>query len=106
LHSAKAGLKRRVEEANQRRDSPEDPQQLGVEARRRGELRLELAAREELLEAQVVSGRVILRVASRHGGQLRSVQRSDGAREGVAGHDAMKRAVMTGYVLPDQSQVG
>jgi hypothetical protein len=64
-----ARLDRSVQELDERRDSPEDLQQLAIEARARRQRRLVLAGPEELLELQVMRGRMILRVSERYARQ-------------------------------------
>jgi hypothetical protein len=60
---------RRIQEAHQRRDGAENPQELRIETRRGGKLRFELAACEKLLEPQVVRRGVLSCVSPRHGGE-------------------------------------
>ena len=99
-------LEERGVEANEGRDRPENPEQFGIEPGRGGELRLELAAGEELLEPKVARGWMVLRVATRHAGQLLAAERADGARKGAARDDAMEPAVTARDVLPNQPKVG
>ena len=64
-----ARLDRPVQELDERRDSPEYLQQLAIEARARRQRRLVLAGPEELLELQVMRGRMILGVSERYARQ-------------------------------------
>src|SRR3954463_6753102 len=61
---------RRVQEARERRDLPEDREQRLVECRAGRQRRWKLGAGNEVLELQVLGGGMLFREAARHARQL------------------------------------
>src|SRR6185436_4641674 len=98
---------RAVEELDERRHRFEYFQELGIEAAAGCERDLVLARAEELLELQVMSSRMILRIAKRDAGQTIAGQFADRSRECGSRHHLMQPAWMRcGDLRANVVQVG
>ena len=84
---------RAVEELYDRCDGAEDGEHFGIEPSACRQLRVEFAAGEKLFEAQVMFGRMILRVAAWNARQLLAFEAADGAPKGRRRDEAVKGAV-------------
>jgi len=94
-------LQREVEKPDDRHHRTEGGQQLAIERRAGCELRFELAAGEELLELQVVRGRMIGGIAPGHARQPLPLERSNRLPERRSGGQAMQSRVRFGNVRAD-----
>src|SRR6185436_18989599 len=95
----------RIEKANERRDAAEHGQQLRIEARAQRELRRKLAPADELLAAQVIGGRMLLRVAARHARQLLAAELADRRPERGRRRHAMEAAMIVRDTGADRAQL-
>src|SRR5262245_41300254 len=95
-----------VEKIDERRYRAKHREQVGIKTGADREVRGVFTPGDELLVAQVRSGGMISRVATRYSRQLLTVELSHGADEFRRGHDSAETAMVAGDSGANRLQIG